>query len=257
MSDDRSGQHEGSEVPPRRGTATFIISLIAVVIVILIAPKMLINSNIRRSGQIAEPGVTGMTAYRDELKFASLSEWVENSPVIVVATYVGTSYAGMSLLPTPIVDPAVINGMPLPEESVQHSSTELEIEQIIKNDGSITQSGTVRYASFGPLPTTESDVIENATSIFPFRWPQGTRFLLFLAKNPPTVMAMMPSGLSPYVVTLGTACGRVLDRASVDETGVSCSDAERSVLPFMNGLTFQQFVDAVIAEVAAQPTPTP
>lgn len=157
--------------------------------------------------------------------------------------------------PTPSVEPMVAGGIEWPAMEVKHNSTTLTVEQVLKNDGSVRVGGVVKYSSLGSLPSTRAEAVADASSEFPEVWNVGARFVLFLDKDTPESMIGLPPDLTPYFVASVSACGRILDRAYDGETGVSCSNASRTVLPFMEGLSFSDFVDAVSAEVAAQSTP--
>ena len=165
----------------------------------------------------------------------SLAELVRDSEAIVVAEYSEISDAGeITLLviptpPTPITPgPAVVTTTLL--------VTELTVESILKSDGEVTTTENITYTMGGPLPSGTAEHEDDADLDWPHVWPEDTEFIMFITRR---------EG-GNYIVS-GGWCGRILTGGSE----VTCSDGDRTVMPFMSGVDRDDFISAIQTEVAS------
>ena len=180
-----------------------------------------------------------------------LAQLVADASVIVVASHVQVS----ALATVVVVGPQPTSTGVVAEPTVPIITsgvvgTQVTVETVIKNSGSISPSQSIWFHILGLVPGSTSPAVQDAESAFPKLWPQGTDFLMFLDALP---------GTSDYYLPYG-ACGRLL----LDGDTAACSDGARTVLPFMTGLSGEEFIEAVEDEVHSPsptwtplPTPTP
>jgi hypothetical protein len=176
---------------------------------------------------------------------ASVEHLVADAEAIVVARYVGASDAGNQVLttpeptPSPGASPPAVR-LPTVVAPLVHSS--MVVDQIIRNDGSLTVNDTISLQSYGRVPISATETAADAASLMPVIWPNDTEFVLFLRK----------AGASKWWIPYG-ADGRILTSGNQ----VTCSDSARTVYAFMQGLDRDQFIDAVAtAAVLVTPYPT-
>ncbi len=173
----------------------------------------------------------------------SLAEIVRDSEAIVVAEYTNLINKGEVTLvvvdtPTP---PGTQN---LPDFTMNVLLTELSVESVLKSDGSVTTTAPISYTMGGVVPVGSAAHDADADSMWPHVWPVRTEFILFVKKT---------AGANTYAVPWGE-CGRVLTGG----TEVTCSDGDRTVLSYMEGLDRDEFISAIQTEVAnPNPTETP
>ena len=151
----------------------------------------------------------------------SLASLVRASEVIVVAEYDEISDAGsvtLFVIATPATP--VTPGPPGPL-TMTLLKTQLTVGSILKSDGIVR--------------TTEHE--DDADSDWPHVWPVDTEFILFMKKR---------AGYDTHTISWGW-CGRILTGG----TEVTCSDGDRTVLPFMSGVDRDEFIAAIQTEVAS------
>lgn len=164
----------------------------------------------------------------------SLARLVEHSSLIVVASYQDIVALGTEVLVTPDPTPTlggVAAFTPPPLQVAGVVGTNLVVSSVIKSNGNVSPSQSIAYRVYGAIPASPTEIAIDLSAGFPHIWPVDTDFLVFL------------DGESPYYLPYG-ACGRILL-----ENDISCSDGDRTVLPFMTGLSAQEFIDAVEDEV--------
>ncbi len=183
-----------------------------------------------------------------------LADLVSSASAIVVAAYQQAESAGTAVLLSAVPTPtgSVTNYTPPPPLTTGLVETELVVSAIIKNDGTLTVGQSITYGAHGTFPVAQEDVELDAQSEWPIVWEEGTEFVLFLDEGSQT---------GEYGVPFGP-CGQILT-VSTDNL-ISCSDAARTVLPFMSGLSKAAFISTIESELTQPsgtatwiPTPTP
>ena len=109
------------------------------------------------------------------------------------------------------------------------------VDEVLKDNGDVEINDHVSYRIFGTLPVGSSEESDDAASKFPILWPLDTEFILFMDRE---------EGKAHYYIPW-SECGRVL----TDGESVTCSDGDRSALGFMDGLSREDFIEAVVEEV--------
>ncbi len=178
----------------------------------------------------------------------SVDALVSQAEAIVVARYIGVENAGVQVMTTPQPTPspgATPPVYPLPTVVAPVVDTSMVVDQIIRNDGSLAVNDTIALQSYGSVPFGATEAAEDAAARMPLTWPANTEFVLFIRKFDSTKW-WIPYGGSGRILTSGDQ--------------ITCSDSDRTIFAFMEGLNRDEFISAVAtsaAQVTPYPTPTP
>ena len=185
-------------------------------------------------------------ALAESIDAESLARLVEHSSAIVVVSHKTVSDQGVLVLSTPDPTPAnTIDYVAPPVDEVELASVRVVVDNVLKNDGSLTETQAITYTMIGRAPMNQNEIDEDADAWLPLSWPVDTEFILFLDKE---------TGESDYYIPYG-ACGRIMDGVT---SGVTCSDPDRTVLSYMTGVSWNDFIDDIEDEVdSPSNTPTP
>jgi hypothetical protein len=207
----------------------------------------------------AAAGVLKNTAVPASLQTASdinvddptnLSTMVAVSDIIVKAEVGPTAYqtvfAGYNAQGTLIapVTQTPASGLATAMPAYKMPLTDFTINDIVQTlrdcDSVVATPGAVKVRMLGNPPSGANAIATDSASDYPIGQENDQR-LFFLSKNPDNTTYGLYHG----------PCSRL----TLDGDEVTCSDGSRRQLGFMDGLTVQQFINAVATEVAQQSCP--
>jgi hypothetical protein len=181
---------------------------------------------------------------------ANVATLVASSHVIVKAEVGPTAYRTMfagynaqgTLIPPATETPQSVNATTLPP--YRFPITDYTINDVVVTlrdcDGIVATPGALKVRMLGDPPSGANPVATDNASDYPIGQENDYR-LFFLTRNPDNTTYGLRHG----------PCSRL----TLDGAEVTCSDGARTQLPFMQGLTVQQFTDTIATEVARQNCP--
>ena len=168
----------------------------------------------------------------------SLARMVEDSPIIVIASHGSVVDLGFHSLQTPLPLELVTPGAILPPvPGWDVAETTVTVKTVLKGHDAVAPEESISYQTAGSVPKGRAARKRDSQGPSPLMWPQGTEFILFLdqSKDDPQY----------HYVSYGR-CGRVLTSGDT----VTCSDAYRTRLIFMDDVGRDDFIAAIKAEIA-------
>lgn len=161
--------------------------------------------------------------------------------IIVVGTI--AEVVDINLNPTPSPQPTELRSaddLVLSEPSY-YTRQRIDVEQIVLDDGTLARGGKLVINVLGSPSANPGELATQQASWYPMG-NVGERYLFFLHRDE----WMFPSN-GDYMVTWGPY-GRLL----VSAAPITYSDGARTPVPFATGMSSQQFIDVVVAEVESQ-----
>jgi hypothetical protein len=158
--------------------------------------------------------------------------------IIVVGTI--AEVVEIDLNPTPSPQPTELRSMDdlVLSEPSYYTRQRIDVEQIVLDDGTLARGGKLVINVLGNPPANPGELATQQAGWYPMG-NVGERYLFFLHRDE----WMFPSN-GDYVMTWGPY-GRLL----VSAAPITYSDGARTPVPFATGMSPQQFIDVVVAEV--------